>query len=187
MEVVINKEYPHLGGNILGGDPNSWHPFVWMYLIYKFSPSSIFDMGCGEGHLMSYFHDKGINVYGSDGLLQNKKSSPNRIRDYMQIHDYNKGAMEPVPVDMTISCEFVEHIEAKYIKNIMPQFRSSKVVVFTHAVAGQDGYHHVNCQDDGYWIRLMILKGFRYEKTSTTLARVIAGDSHWKTILIFTL
>jgi hypothetical protein len=30
----------------------------------------------------------------------------------------------------------------------------------THALQGQEGYHHVNCQPASYWIALMGQRGF---------------------------
>ena len=72
--------------------------------------------------------------------------------------------------DMTWCCEFVEHVEDQYLHNFMKTFNMFDVVAMTHGVPGQPGYHHVNCQESEYWIKLLSDYGFEYlESTSLSL------------------
>ena len=184
--VVYDIERPWLGGNIAGGDDRCQDNAVFDYLIERFNPKSIIDVGCGEGQLIEYFHDKGLIVIGIDGLEHNKDVASNSIRDKIIIHDYTKGLLEPIDTDMVISCEFVEHVHKRFLVNILPQFVYGNVLVFTHAVENQEGYHHVNCENDPYWINLITSLGMIYLEKETGEARGRVGpNSFWGTVLIF--
>lgn len=186
MKLVVDTENPHLGGNVRGGDPRCDDHGVWDYLIDTFKPKTICDVGCGEGHLMSYFVRKGIYSNGVDGLQDNKDNAVVGVGESIYIHDYTKG-IQPVviPVDMTVSCEFVEHVEEKYIPNYLPQFCACKTLVFTHALPNQAGHHHVHCKSDKYWIDLIKSAGFELLVEETEHARSLVQNSFWGTLLIF--
>jgi hypothetical protein len=40
---------PALGGNVHNGDPFSYAPSVWTYVVQRFSLRSVLDVGCGQG------------------------------------------------------------------------------------------------------------------------------------------
>ena len=44
--------------------------------------------------------------------------------------------------------------------NFIETFKKAKYVIFTHAVPGQAGHHHVNCQNTDYWVGVMNAHGF---------------------------
>ena len=58
----------HLGGFVAAdehypnGDPMTYCPGVWKYLLYKFLPKSVCDVGCGEGHAVKWFRDRKLEV-----------------------------------------------------------------------------------------------------------------------------
>lgn len=184
-KIVVSDPLSYwLGGNIKGGDPDTYCPDVWDFLIEKIQPKLILDVGCGEGYLMKYFHDKGIEAWGIDGLLENKINAPKSIKNNIMIHDYTKGPYREEFYDLILSCEFVEHIEQDYVIYFLSQFSKCNFLAFTHAIPNQQGYHHVNCKDDKYWINLMKIFGFSLSPL-TDHARIIAGDTFWNTILIF--
>jgi cyclopropane fatty-acyl-phospholipid synthase-like methyltransferase len=185
--VVEDPAKPHLGGNIKGGDEMTWFPELWDWLINTFEPKSILDIGCGEGHLMKYFFDRFIEVHGIEGMQKNKDNAPEIIKNKIVVHDYTKGCCYSPYIDMVISCEFVEHVEETFIKNFLINFCTGRTLVLTHALPHQDGYHHVNCQTDDYWIQIFNRLGYSLSPV-TDEARVIAekyNKTLWKTILIF--
>jgi hypothetical protein len=186
-DIVIDPKKPWLGGNIKGGDNMTYFPELWDFLIDHFGPKSICDIGCGEGHLMKYFHDRLIDVYGVDGMPENKNNAHKSIKDKIIVHDYTKGCIFGKPVDMVISCEFVEHVEAQFMSNFLLDFMQGEIIVMTHALPGQDGYHHVNCTSPDVWMKLIDSLG--YHLSSVTLeAKYIAMKYNkvlWKTVLIF--
>ncbi len=55
--------------------------------------------------------------------------------------------------------------------HLMETFRSGRHVAITHAAPGDDGYHHVNCQPDQYWIDGFRQAGFEYLEELTREAR----------------
>jgi len=57
-------------------------------------------------------------------------------------HDLTKGAVF-ARVDLVLCQEVVEHIEEKYLENLLDSFATGKYVLMTHAVPGQGGHHHV--------------------------------------------
>jgi SAM-dependent methyltransferase len=184
--VIYDDTRPHLGGNIFGGDSRCMDDGVFTYLMNRFKPDSLVDVGCGEGQLMEYFHTKGVRVYGIDGLIENIENASDLVREYMVLHDYTDGVLDPLDADMVISCEFVEHVHKRFAVNYLPQFVYCNTLVFTHAVEDQQGYHHVNCENDPYWINLITSLGMVYLEEETQEARSIVTDGHfWGTVLIF--
>ena len=183
--VIYDVERPWLGGNIVGGDARCMDNGVFDYLIERFDPKNLVDVGCGEGQLMSYFYDRGIDVVGIDGLEDNRENAVENIRDKIIVHDYIKGVPPTIATDMVISCEFVEHVHKRFMVNYLPQFVYGNTLVFTHAQENQPGYYHVNCKNDQYWINLITSLGMVYLEEETTEARSRVKESFWETILIF--
>src|SRR6516164_8232178 len=68
-----SKAKPHLGGNVLEGDPYSFCPRVWSYVIERFAISSVLDLGSGIGYAADFFYRKGLRTIAVDGLLENVK------------------------------------------------------------------------------------------------------------------
>lgn len=178
---IENK--PHLGGWWIGGDPNAIDPAFWKSLIDDYALKSIIDVGCGEGHAMQFFHDYGMLVEGVDGGENALNNNP--LKDLTVLHDYCDGGYKPDFIyDACWCCEFVEHVEEKYIPNFIETFIQCKLIFMTHAVPGQEGYHHVNCQNDQYWQTIMEANGFEYDQTSSLQLRQKASAEHIKKSLM---
>lgn len=157
----MNKDY--LGGCIIHNDIGTWAPQVWDKLIEVFKPKKIIDVGCGAGHSTKYFFEKKIEVLGIEGYVPAIESSV--IKEKIYVHDYVMSEFIPDQIyDIAWCCEFVEHVEEKYMENFMRTFDMCKVVAMTHALPGQPGYHHVNCQTHDYWIEKFKSRGFKYNE-----------------------
>lgn len=179
-EFVVDEKNPHLGGYIRGGDPATYFPDLWRWLVEEWGVQSVIDVGCGEGHAVKFFRDElGIRAHGIDGLRQ-------RDPDITQ-HDFSKGPLRMIPggfYDLAWSCEFVEHVEERYIRHFLRVFRECRWVLLTHADPGQRGHHHVNCRPADYWVGVLAAAGFRYDEVSTLQARGVAAlnrnkDNHF--------
>jgi SAM-dependent methyltransferase len=147
LHSVVNNLTPHVGGNILEGDPNTFSPSVWDYLIKRFALSSVLDLGSGMGYASQYFHSKGMKVLAVDGLIQNCQKAV-----FPTIHldlTLNKVTSR---VDLVHCQEVVEHIEEKFLDNLLASLACGKFILMTNALPGQGGYHHVNEQTTEYWI-----------------------------------
>jgi hypothetical protein len=151
----------HLGGCIIQGDIGTFAPQVWDRLIEKYNPSTYIDVGCGAGHSLKYFIDKGLDGIGVEGYMEAINSSS--VKDNIVVHDYTESEFIPSKkIDLAWCCEFVEHVEEKYSNNFMKTFENCKYVAMTHGVPGQPGFHHVNCQPAEYWINRFKNIGFSY-------------------------
>jgi len=164
----------HVGGFMSGGDPATWSPSLWLWLIHKFHVQSVIDIGCGQGYAVSFFKGQGLAATGLDGSLEAISSSvaPSAVVQ----HDFYQSAYLPAgTVDMVWSCEFIEHIEEKYLENVLSSLsKAGKVIALTHAFPGQPGHHHVNCQPTIYWIGLLRRAGFEFSLLNTLAARWVA-------------
>lgn len=178
--------YAHLGGNVVGGDPYSLCPNMWEWVIKKYNVSSVLDVGCGEGEALEYFKKKNIRVFGVDGLKENIDKLKEKNIDCYQLDLTKEHYVSDKKFDIIWCCELVEHVEEKFINNILNTFLNGKVVLMTHALPRQRGYHHVNCKNDEYWIGVMENKGFEYLKEESIYSRLLAENTHWnKSGLIF--
>lgn len=171
---AIDPADPSLGGNLIGGDPLTYHPALWDYLIEEFRVGSALDVGCGEGHCVQYLRDRGVAAVGVDGLRQNV----DRAVVAIELYDLRSGPYV-LPVDLVHCCEVVEHIEEIHLESLLRTLANGAVIAMTHALPGQAGYHHVNCQTADYWIGK--LEAFDYEflprQTEEAQARIAASGS----------
>ena len=79
---------------------------------------------------------------------------------------------------MAWSCEFVEHVEEKYIENFLATFSSARSIFMTYARPGQGGHHHVNENSEEYWVDKFNAFGFELDKELTECGRLIAVADH---------
>lgn len=161
----------HLGGTNIGGDNTTWYSSMWWYLVDLFQAESVLDMGCGLGFSTKFFHDCGTNVTGIEGYQ--KIVDLSEIPSKIICHDYVTG---PIPVnstyDLVYSSEFVEHVEERFISNILHSFSlCKKVICLGAALPNTGGYHHVNCQTNDYWIQRVEPLGFTYSDKLTEICR----------------
>jgi hypothetical protein len=77
-------------------------------------------------------------------------------------------------VDLVHCQEVVEHIEEQYVGNVIETFCCGRVIVMTHAVPGQIGYHHVNLKPSEYWVHLMAQAQCRLLEEDTRRVREFA-------------
>lgn len=167
MEVTF-IEAEHLGGYVEGGDPKTWCPNVWQALIDIYNPAKVVDIGCGEGHALNWFLEKGLQGIGLEGIPQDNP--------HIYCVDFTKGPVYTI-ADLAWCCEFVEHVEEEFAANFFATFHGCQVVAMTHGLPGQPGYHHVNCQPPEYWIERMKYIGFKLNPDVTQYLRELDPDT----------
>lgn len=151
----------------LGGHKNRTHLDIGVlnYMINKFDIRSFLDIGCGPGGMVNLAKELGLESLGIDGDF-----TVNRLGDNFIIHDYTQGPTSfEGNFDMAWSCEFVEHVEEKYILNYIKDFQRAKYVVMTYSE--KPGHHHVNLKPSSYWIKIFQDAGFKYNDAITQEVR----------------
>lgn len=149
----------HLGGhyNITHLDHGALN-----WAVKTFNVSSMIDVGCGPGGMVRYAKALGLTADGIDGDPSVKSSI---------LHDFTQGSLDVKEYDLAWCVEFVEHVEEKYIDNFFSVFSKCKYLIMTHAVPGQKGWHHVNCQEEDYWVQKLKNINFVLDKEYTKTLR----------------
>jgi SAM-dependent methyltransferase len=166
-----SKDKPHLGGNVLEGDPYTFCPRIWSYVIERFAIRSVLDLGSGIGYSADFFYRKGLRTIAVDGLPANVKMAL-----YPTVcHDLTKGPFL-TSVDLVHCQEVVEHVDKRFLENLLLTLCSGRIILMTHASPGQGGYHHVNEKPDRYWIEQLARRGYNLLPEDTNRIRVIAQN-----------
>ncbi len=164
FDYVIDQERPWLGGYLAGGDPATVYPDLWDWFFDEHGIRSVLDVGCGEGWALKHFRERGCEVLGYDGIMQPDLD----ILEW----DFTEGAPPLVGTcDLVWCCEFVEHVEERYVPNFLSLFKLAGCVAMTHGTPGQPGHHHVNNQPASYWKGALAASGFLYDHYLTMAAR----------------
>jgi SAM-dependent methyltransferase len=175
-QFVTDERRPHLGGYIAGGDPWTWCPSLWAWLIERYAVKSVIDVGCGEGHALRWFRERGCRVHGIDGITQDDPD--------IEANDYTIGPSDSFftsrdDFDLCWCCEFVEHVEERHMPNYLPSLEQGRVIAMTHAEPGQPGWHHVNNQPAAYWKGVLAAIGYRFDWEATIEGRGKAPSTHF--------
>jgi SAM-dependent methyltransferase len=180
MNYVTDRQRPHLGGNLDGGDPRTFCPELWRWLVDRYKVRTVYDVGCGEGQAMDAFAALGCHVVGLDGLPQCKA-----VRGSFLCHDLATGPMPLEGVDLVWCSEVVEHIDEAHLGNLLDTICCGRLLAMSHATQGQSGHHHVNCQPASYWVAHIESRGLRLLGTDTLESRSFPGPFWQQTGLIF--
>jgi SAM-dependent methyltransferase len=178
IKCIIDEKNPHLGGNFESIDPGCWAPTAWKYIIELFDIKSVLDVGSGIGHTSKWYNDQGIDVTAIEGLEYNVEKSvyPTILHDITSAPFIKK-------VDLVHCVEVVEHIDELYLNNLLTTLCQGNYIFMTHAVPGQIGYHHVNCQPSEYWIKHLETYGFCLLNQETLQIRKLAEDDSARYII----
>ena len=140
-----------------------------------FPTESVVDIGCAEGAWLKVFKANGTKVLqGYDGRWLN--------RDKLIIDEifFKECCLDSLQVDPKISydlcvcLEVAEHLDESSADNLVHQLTNlADRVLFSAAIPGQGGLHHVNEQPPSYWKQKFIKHGF---KQKDTLRPIIWND-----------
>lgn len=125
-------------------------------LVEMFRPRSVADVGCGTGAWLKVFQEHGVGeVLGIDGSPSSRDALLIDGRDLLE-HDLTSDLPPNLKrYDMATCLEVGEHLPREasltLVRNLV---RLSDVIVFSAAIPGQGGVHHVNEQWPAYWASL---------------------------------
>jgi len=120
--------------------------------IYR--PSSICDIGCGAGGFLSVAKRLGVSdVLGIDGPYV---APEDRLIEEFVAVDLAKALPKlNREFDLAICLEVGEHLTADRAEPLVGVLTDlAAVVLFSAAIPGQTGDHHINEQEPAYWIKL---------------------------------
>lgn len=123
-------------------------------------PASLLDVGAGTGTWLRAAFDLGItDCLGIDGIMADEQlhvpKETIRIFDLRQSFDLGRR------YDVAISLEVAEHLPASSAETLINSIvRHSDKILFSAAIPGQAGDHHINCQWPDYWQALFNKRGF---------------------------
>jgi len=181
---VVDAAEKDLGGNLLHGDNQGITPQFWRFLVDRFAPRSLLDVGAGEGLTLSFYHRMGVIAHGFDGLARNVQNA----RFPIALHDLKHSAYR-YPCDLVYCVEVVEHIAEEHLDNLLSTLCNAPVIVMTHALPGQLGHHHVNTQPQEYWEENLAQRGYKLSMDNDKFRGIARGenpDSYFaKTGLVF--
>ena len=167
------------GGNLFYGDPASFSPNVFKYVMERFNVKSVLDVGAGLGNVGRYLIDTfKVPVLGIDGLPFNVKNCAYPIVE----HNLTKGGFVCSPVDLTVCVEVVEHIEEKYLDSLLDTLTNGRFILMTHALPGTGGEFHYNEQPSEYWIEKLATRGYGLLAADSNIVRRLgASENHGAT------
>lgn len=141
---------------------NTDEEVIIQFIMQWISPKSIVDFGCGEGVWLNEAlnYDNKIDVLGLDGKYINKKRLKIPEKNFEAL-DLRKPIVLDRKFDLAISTEVAEHLEEPFadifVENVT---NASEQILFSAAVPGQGGVHHVNEQWQSYWIEKFEKRGY---------------------------
>lgn len=169
-DFVTDPVVEHVGGNIWQGDPCTFAPTVWRYMVDRFGARTVLDVGSGRGHAADWFDRAGCRVVAMDAARVNVRSAL-----YPTVyHDLTVDPFE-CPVDLVHCQEVAEHILPAHVEHFLETLSNGDVIVMSHAEPGQAGYHHVNCQPASYWIERLSARGYRHLTIDSDRVRAMAA------------
>lgn len=121
---------------------------------------SVIEFGSGEGHVIKYFRDKGIECYGTD-IANNSLSFPELekyrlVMDLSELQDFNK------KFDFLFSCDVFEHLPTEGIDNLLenmkraaPKGKAVVRIALYLDIRGQKDINkalHLTVKPVGWWL-----------------------------------
>ena len=131
-------------------------------IIELLKPSSIVDIGCGSGHWLAAAAELGVTDFlGVDGDWA-KESQLAIPAEKFVAHDLSTPLKLDRRFDLALSLEVAEHLPESAADSFVQSLcRAADVVVFSAAIPGQGGRHHVNEQWPVYWADLFQRCGYQ--------------------------
>ena len=132
------------------------------YLYPKLRPTSVLDLGSGRGVWLQEWQRKGVaDVLGVDGDYVDQDTLAVE-RDAFLAADLTQTLNLGRRFDLAQSLEVGEHLPRAASEMLVSSLTAaSDRVLFSAAVPGQGGEHHINEQPLAFWQELFAARGYR--------------------------
>lgn len=126
----------------------------------EIKPKSVIDIGCGTGAWLVVSKKYGItDVLGLDG--EYAKSNLQINANEFKATDVSEGFTLDKKCDLALCLEVGEHIMKNTSSMLVDSLtKAADVVLFSAAIPGQGGKHHINEQWPGFWQKLFQKRNF---------------------------
>ncbi len=141
--------------------------------------ASVVDFGCGQGAWLHVWRGAGADILGVDGpyvdrsrlLIPAEAFLPADLASPLDLHRR---------FDLVQSLEVAEHLPPACADAFIAMLtRHGDAVLFSAAVPGQGGEHHVNEQPLAFWRGLFAARGYRAVDLVRPAVRGDAGVQRW--------
>lgn len=123
-------------------------------IYHLIKPTAVVDFGCGTGTFLRAFKDLGVEeILGLDGnwgdpVLRSKYIDSSVFKEA----DLEAPVTLPKKYDLAICLEVAEHLKETAADTLVSSLtHASDYILFSAAVPGQGGQHHINEQWSEYW------------------------------------
>jgi len=115
-------------------------------------PKSVLDVGCGVGTWLAEWADQGVtDLCGLDGDYVDTTMMMSQTANFKAVDLRHSFALDR-QFDLVQSLEVAEHLEKSCADTFVRSLaRHSDTILFSAAIPGQGGTHHVNEQWPSYW------------------------------------
>lgn len=124
--------------------------------------NSVVDVGCGAGTMLYSFQENDVKkIIGIDGEWAKTEHQLLNENQFFSEDLRNPRLSFDEKFDIVVSTEVAEHLEIEYAESFIEFLVSlGELVVFSAAIPGQGGTHHVNEQPQSYWQEKFSAKGY---------------------------
>ncbi len=154
------------------------------YIIEKFSPTSVIDIGCGNGIYLHLAKHNGVTkVRGIDGV---PLSSTILDATEYSVVDLEKQFECLDKFDLVLCLEVVEHIKPEHTEQLLEAIsnHANTRILFSMAEPTQPGNGHINCLNIHDVLDLWAKLGWHPQLTDTLAIRALSSLSWFKRNLL---
>ncbi|MBC7800223.1 MAG: methyltransferase domain-containing protein [Gemmatimonadaceae bacterium] len=131
-------------------------------VVEQLRPASVVDIGCGVGTWLGVFREHGVTrTLGLDGDYVERRALRIDADDF-NATDLSLPFSVPGRFDLAVCLEVAEHLPAARAAALVRTLvGAAPFVLFSAAIPGQGGTHHINEQWQDYWRHLFESEGYR--------------------------
>jgi SAM-dependent methyltransferase len=130
-------------------------------VLHYFSVRSVVDIGCGIGTWLKVFEENSVpHILGIDAPHIDQATLVIRSKEFLAV-DLRTELHLVDRYDLAMSLEVAEHLPEDFSTSFVTKLtEAAPIVLFSAAVPGQPGVHHINMQWQDYWRAIFGSRGY---------------------------